>query len=752
MQLGNLAQAEAFATRASQLNIPESEFAESPDSPARLAWALQKARYEADANVAPAAAVEPVGDPRYGAQALYVPEQDGTGNAQAASLVGPSIGPRLAQAPRGSDSRYGSTETLAAPAPLPTPMPQGGQADGAGSAAELLRMGEEALRQNDLTAAWRLFQQANARRVELDPIAQARIDSHLKMLADAPAGGAAMETTADAGPAGLAPPPTAGASSPSLFETADAAQRVLVRQLSTDVGKTTLESRELREADPKRALDMLKQMREQVEKAQLTNDYRRQLTRRVDLAIADTEKYINDNRAQIELDEKNAAVLAEIDRAKATRLKLQEKKAEMVDQFNRYRDEQRYAEAELVAKQLYEMMPDDEVAIVVWQNAKFLRREMMNRRMRIAREEGTFRQYQDVEGSATPDVFDGEEMRYNEESWGAVADRRSLSGRSNRLSEREVQIQQKLKMPVQMKYQDRPLSEVIDSLSQLTGVNIHLDPRGLSQEGVSSDTPVTLDLNQEVMLKSALNLILEPLHLSFVIKDEVLKITSEQLRDGEIYPDTYYVADLVTPIPNFVPSNNIGLQGLINDAHAALGYGNRGLGAPGPMAMVNGERPGVPGDPNQNILANQLSGGPQFGAGGGAATLPLGGGGPSPGGGANADFDSLIDLIISTVASETWAENGGGEAEIRPYVNNLSLVVSQTQAVHEEIADLLEQLRRLQDLQITIEVRFIQLNDSFFERIGIDFDVNINDNTDGQPDDVMQQYDLITGTRKTVGR
>jgi hypothetical protein len=37
------------------------------------------------------------------------------------------------------------------------------------------------------------------------------------------------------------------------------------------------------------------------------------------------------------------------------------------------------------------------------------------------------------------------------------------------------------------------------------------------------------------------------------------------------------------------------------------------------------------------------------------------------GAGANADFESLIDLIQSTVATETWAENGGGEAEIRPF-------------------------------------------------------------------------------------
>ena len=95
------------------------------------------------------------------------------------------------------------------------------------------------------------------------------------------------------------------------------------------------------------------------------------------------------------------------------------------------------------------------------------------------------------------------------------------------------------------------------------------------------------------------------------------------------------------------------------------------------------------------------------------------------GGAANADFDSLIDLIVSTVANDTWVENGSGEAEIRPFPTNLSLVISQTQAVHEQIADLLEQLRRLQDLQVTIEVRFIRLNDSFFERIGVDFDMNI---------------------------
>ena len=55
----------------------------------------------------------------------------------------------------------------------------------------------------------------------------------------------------------------------------------------------------------------------------------------------------------------------------------------------------------------------------------------------------------------------------------------------------------------------------------------------------------------------------------------------------------------------------------------------------------------------------------------------------------------------------------------------MTLVVSQTQEVHEQIADLLEQFRRLQDLQVTIEVRFITLDDNFFEQIGVDFNFDI---------------------------
>lgn len=60
-------------------------------------------------------------------------------------------------------------------------------------------------------------------------------------------------------------------------------------------------------------------------------------------------------------------------------------------------------------------------------------------------------------------------------------------------------------------------------------------------------------------------------------------------------------------------------------------------------------------------------------------------------------FDPLIDLIVSTIERESWMENGTGEGEIQPFPSNNSLVVSQTQRVHQQISDLLEQLRRIGD-------------------------------------------------------
>jgi general secretion pathway protein D len=517
----------------------------------------------------------------------------------------------------------------------------------------------------------------------------------------------------------------------SFLDVADEKQQVLARQLSAEVGRRQSEAQRLRSEDPERALAVLHEAQQLVKDSELPESSQRELLSRIDITLEKTKKYIKDNEAEIDLDRRNAAVIEERDRDREMELKLQQKIADLVEEFNRLRDEQRYAEAEIVARRLHELAPDDPVSQQVLQTAKFIRREMLNRSLADNREDSIWNVLQEVENSSVTNVGDGRELVFDQKHWGEfVKNRKGTKDRIQRRTERELEIEHRLKTPVMLRYENTPLTEVFDGLSQLAGINIHLDPRGLNQEGVNSDTPVTLNLNKEISLQSALNLILEPLHLSYVIKDDVLKITSEQLRDGEIYAVTYNVSDLVIPIPNFVPSSGIGLQGLIHDAHAAAGYGQNGLGT-GPAVLVGGRGGQPPAEASDQILAQQFNSAPS--AGMSPSTVPIGSGPGGMGGGANADFDSLIDLIVSTVSTETWAENGGGEAEIRPFPTNLSLVISQTQAVHEEIADLLEQLRRLQDLQVTIEVRFIQISDDFFERIGVDFDMNVEDRTSLPP-------------------
>lgn len=84
------------------------------------------------------------------------------------------------------------------------------------------------------------------------------------------------------------------------------------------------------------------------------------------------------------------------------------------------------------------------------------------------------------------------------------------------------------------------------------------------------------------------------------------------------------------------------------------------------------------------------------------------------------DFSTLIDLITSTIAPSSWSDVGGvGTMTTVPI--NLSLVIAQTASVHQQIAELLEELRRLQDVQVTIETKFLGLPERLFELIGRDF-------------------------------
>lgn len=714
---GRIDEAEQFARQAHGLGVPDTRFEREDDRPGLVMLDIQRARAAA---TDVAAAGGPTATSGANARAVYDPRSDAgeTRPAQVELRLGSERSAPIEAA--ATDDAAGSDELPFPPAPAPTGSAAAADLDSdAAQAKMLLERGRQALDSGDANTAMLYLRQAQSLAAQLD-------DADRRQLAALLSRVQASIPTAESTPA--AAPTNVPAA--SALESFTAEQQAAHGQLISEIATRQRSARELQEKDPKAALSLLLEARQLVEAAALDAGSRQQLLGRVDRSIAEVERYIDQNRALIELDERNRAVYEQVQRDRQMRVEVDERLAVLIDEYNRLMDEQRFAEAELKVKMAEELAPNHPVVQQVKLQNKFVRRLMRDQEIRSQKEDGYVRVMQSVDEASTP--FDDSNPHVFPEKWGDLTKRRrSLAGQEGvPRSPKELEIHQKLKTEVQINFQDAPLSQVLDQLAQLADINLVVDWLVLAEEGVMSDTPVRIPLSQPITLKSALNLILEPLRLSYVIKDEVLKVTSERIREGSIVTVTYNVADLVTPIPHFVPDGEMGLAGLINNAYRGLGYGHigGGMGAGfGPGAVLANVDSGSGRRPLNPAVMAQMGSGPAPGMGGGGTPVGFGPGGL--GGGAAADFDSLIDLIKTTISPQSWDDVGGAGA-IEPFPTNLSLVISNTEEVHDRIVDLLAQLRRLQDLQVTIEVRFISLNDNFFERIGVDFDFDIDDNID----------------------
>ena len=97
--------------------------------------------------------------------------------------------------------------------------------------------------------------------------------------------------------------------------------------------------------------------------------------------------------------------------------------------------------------------------------------------------------------------------------------------RLRKTNKAEEKIEQALQQETQIEFVDTPLSDAVAFFSKLHGIIILIDKPALEEEGISLDEPLTLSLDG-VKLSSALNIILKPLKMDYVIEDEVLKLTT----------------------------------------------------------------------------------------------------------------------------------------------------------------------------------------------------------------------------------
>jgi hypothetical protein len=171
----------------------------------------------------------------------------------------------------------------------------------------------------------------------------------------------------------------------------------------------------------------------------------------------------------------------------------------------------------------------------------------------------------------------------------------------------EARIRHALDGKTDCDFTETPLNDVLDYFKSKHDIQIQGDKKALQDAAIDGSQPITLQL-KGVTLKSALRLILDELDLAYVIRDEVLLVTTKDVAASLRETRTYPVQDLLTRWP-----------------------------------------------------AGTLRG------------------------------RDLVRMITAVVEPETWDESGGsGAVELLPG----TLVVSQTQAVHSELADLLALLRR----------------------------------------------------------
>ncbi len=506
--------------------------------------------------------------------------------------------------------------------------------------------------------------------------------------------------------------------------------RRLYREVTSELAKTE----QAKASAPLDVLDQLERLLRRVEESDIDDSAKRSLAVMVDRAIAEQNKYITANRAKIELDLQNDSVRMQMEQESTRESRIDHEISNLVEEFNGLVKESRFEEAEVLAKQVQELKPNDPIAISMMNRSRVGTRVRQGQEIRDEKATGYLDTMLAVERAAIAPDPNNPLTLPNAEDWASLS-RSRLRGRGDgdpRLSATENAIKGKLSTQVNIKYRERPLGEVLEDLSAVTGVPIVINEKALGMVRVTPETPVTLQLPNSISLNSALNIILDKMELTHVIGNDVLNITSKEAKRSDVYPVTYRVTDLVTPIPNFTTSYDDGLAGALRNAYQMsnprtdvqvmpVSMTDLGNGMARQMSPMNMS--------GSDVLGQYSPMGAQSGYGAGNATRGGGAGGAS-----FANFDSLIELIQTTVVPDTW-DNLGGPSTMREYAQNLSLVISTTSDVHDQIADLLESLRRLQNLQITIEVRFITLADTFAEQIGVDFDLSFDDNTRQVPDD-----------------
>lgn len=589
-------------------------------------------------------------------------------------------------------------------------------------AMSLYESGVKALNSNDQTRAAEFFRLAQQRKAELTPAAKLMIEKFATPMRDDNVKPAQAQTKA------------------MDLNQIRSEQQAAFRKLQSSIYKERADAEKLLEKSPTQALAKLTAVRTRIAAANLTPETQRPLLTLIERDITEIQAYIEENLSEIQNEEANESARDLVERRAQRRVDNDEQIAKLVSEYNTLIDERRFDEAGQIVRQAVELAPDLDVVAVMDEKYRAERNRLIAEDLKSQRDQGFLNALHSAERSSIPFSDELNPLQFGpSDEWTEKSGTRLRKLEQARYSsDAERNIWNTLRQTeVEGEYVGT-LAEAMGQLSRQAAVNIVFDNVALDDANIQTDQLINVPLTNPVKLENALNIILGNARLTFSVENEVIKVTTPESKRGKTKAETYYIGDLVMPMQ--VRRNPMDMI-WNNNPYQGRGFGN----TRGGVMNVNGANPStIPavGSTNTLAMAQQIGGGIPFGGGGGQTGF--GGGGPSfgnpaygsvgaggqLGGISEADFTPLIDLIQSTIQSDSWEDSGTGEGTIQSYPANLSLVVNNTQEVQDQIVDLLKKLRELNDVQIVIEVRFITLTDNFFERVGIDFDFALNDNAE----------------------
>jgi hypothetical protein len=108
-------------------------------------------------------------------------------------------------------------------------------------------------------------------------------------------------------------------------------------------------------------------------------------------------------------------------------------------------------------------------------------------------------------------------------------------------------IERALASPAHLEFVDSPLQDVIDYLKDIYQIEIQLDRHVLEDMNIGGETPITINV-KGITLKSALRQMFRDIQpeLAYLIRDDVLLITTPDVCEEQLVTRVYPVGDLVT--------------------------------------------------------------------------------------------------------------------------------------------------------------------------------------------------------------